>query len=149
MALHFLARQMFRLRAPAQEDWIWKMRPFIDPIPRYVLADMQAGKRIDLTNDGGDVLEAVGGIVHPWASESKMLVNFCFRRVGVREARRRRFTVQSCYGRASREGVALLLLHREFKRLRCMRSRDCGLRGFLHYCFWDEASEISGEGAGC
>ena len=68
LALRFLARQMLRLGTPAQEDWIRKLHRFIAPIRGDVLADMQAGKRIDLTNDGGDVLEAVGGIVHPWAS---------------------------------------------------------------------------------
>ena len=74
LALRFLARQMLRLGTPAQEDWIRKLHRFIAPIRGDVLADMQAGKRIDLTNDGGDVLEAVGGIVHPWASESEMFV---------------------------------------------------------------------------
>ena len=74
LALRFLARQMIRLGTPAPEDWIRKLHRFIAPIRGDVLVVMQAGKRMDLSSDGGDVLEAVGGIVHPWASESKMFV---------------------------------------------------------------------------
>ena len=47
---------------------------FIAPISEEVLASMESGERITLTNDGGDVIEAVGGIVHPWALEAKTLV---------------------------------------------------------------------------
>ena len=33
-----------------------------------------SGERITLTNDGGDVIEAVDAIVHPWAVEAKTVV---------------------------------------------------------------------------
>ena len=47
---------------------------FIAPISEDVLASMETGERITLTNDGGDVIEAVGAIVHPWAAEAKTVV---------------------------------------------------------------------------
>ena len=37
------------------------------------LLSMIAGERIALTNDGGDVLEAVGGVCHPWRQVSRAI----------------------------------------------------------------------------
>ena len=34
---------------------------------------MSGGDRIPLTNDGGDVLEAVGGVCHPWRQEARAM----------------------------------------------------------------------------
>ena len=75
LTLRFFVRKMNRLEQLAQEDWMTQLHRFIEPIPENVLANVEEGKRIPLTNDGGDVIEAVGGIVHPWAPESKMLVD--------------------------------------------------------------------------
>ena len=48
-----------------------------DQLDRYyekpsekVFQSVQDGLRVKLLEDGGDVLEAVGGIVHPWAKQA-------------------------------------------------------------------------------
>jgi len=55
-------------------DWEYGLDRFSEAVSPEALQNMENGERFGLTIDGGDVLESIGGIIHPWSPQALALV---------------------------------------------------------------------------